>query len=393
VPVLLLLALLAFAVPREAQAQTGNSVRLEVRLTPDTARRGARAPVVRSDNLLGDGRWLSTLRSGLPVRLHYRIEVWRSRDGWLDQLTRQVYWDVVLRHEPLLDQYTMLTIFGTRVQERRYATLDALTAALAFAYQINVSPAQPGSYYYTATMEVSTLSDEDIDELERFLEGDLGSARGEGGLGDALGRGATRFLLRLAGLPSLRLGRERGGSACGNDGGGTAQRLQRLVAAEQLDVLRLLPREPAYRPGQVDEVRLARDRQRVHPALLREMVTLPGVAGTARRHHVGPLVVPAAGERDQVVAGQALAVAQVAVAPVAVLAPVTVAGEEECVGDLAAEAAGNVDELHEADDRRFGQDESFAPDDVAAVRFDDLRLALDHQAQRAADRDHGQRFE
>jgi hypothetical protein len=205
VPVLLLLALLAFAVPREAQAQTGNSVRLEVRLTPDTARRGARAPVVRSDNLLGDGRWLSTLRSGLPVRLHYRIEVWRSRDGWLDQLTRQVYWDVVLRHEPLLDQYTMLTIFGTRVQERRYATLDALTAALAFAYQINVSPAQPGSYYYTATMEVSTLSDEDIDELERFLEGDLGSARGEGGLGDALGRGATRFLLRLAGLPSLRL--------------------------------------------------------------------------------------------------------------------------------------------------------------------------------------------
>ncbi|HWB41971.1 MAG TPA: DUF4390 domain-containing protein [Gemmatimonadales bacterium] len=204
-PVLLLLALLAFAVPREAQAQTGNSVRLEVRLTPDTARRGARAPVVRSDNLLGDGRWLSTLRSGLPVRLHYRIEVWRSRDGWLDQLTRQVYWDVVLRHEPLLDQYTMLTIFGTRVQERRYATLDALTAALAFAYQINVSPAQPGSYYYTATMEVSTLSDEDIDELERFLEGDLGGARGEGGLGDALGRGATRFLLRLAGLPSLRL--------------------------------------------------------------------------------------------------------------------------------------------------------------------------------------------
>jgi hypothetical protein len=29
----------------------------------------------------------------------------------------------------------------------------------------------------------------------------------------------------------------------------------------------------------------------------------------------------------------------------AVLTPVTVAGEEECVGDLAAEAAGDVDEL------------------------------------------------
>ncbi|HEY7614622.1 MAG TPA: DUF4390 domain-containing protein [Gemmatimonadales bacterium] len=203
--VLLLLALLVTAVPGDARAQAGNSVRLEVRLTPDTARNGSRVPVVRSDNLLGDGRWLSTLRSGLPVRLHYRIEVWRSRDGWMDQLTRQVYWDVVLRHEPLLDEYTMLTIFGVRVQERRYATLDALTAALAFAYQINVGPGQRGNYYYTATLEVSTLSDSDLDELERFLEGDLGDDGGQGGLGEALGRGATRFLLRLAGLPSLRL--------------------------------------------------------------------------------------------------------------------------------------------------------------------------------------------
>jgi hypothetical protein len=198
-------ALLAFTTPREGQAQAGNSVRLEVRLTPDSAPDGTRAPVVRSDNLLGDGRWLSTLRSGLPVRLHYRVETWRSRNGWLDQLTRQVYWDVVVRHEPLLDQYTLLTLFGSRVQERRYATLDALTAALAFAYQINVSPTEPGGYYYSATLEVCTLSDADLDELERFLEGDLEQARGREGIGDALGRGATRFLLRLAGLPSLRL--------------------------------------------------------------------------------------------------------------------------------------------------------------------------------------------
>jgi len=204
VAVLLLLALLAVAIPGESRAQTGNSVRLEVRLTPDTAVRGARAPVVRAENLLGDGRWLSTLRSGLPVRLHYRIEVWRSRNGWMDELTRQVYWDVVLRHEPLLDEYTMLTIFGSRVQERRYATLDALTAALAFAYQINVSPAQQGNYYYSSTLEVSTLSDDDLEELERFLDGGT-TRRGDGGLSDAMGRGATRFLLRLAGLPSLRL--------------------------------------------------------------------------------------------------------------------------------------------------------------------------------------------
>ena len=181
-------------------------VSLGVRLATDSTPRGARVPVVRAENLLADGRWLSTLRSGLPVRLHYRLEIWRSRGGWLDLLTRQTEWDVVVRHEPLLDQYTLLTLFANRAQERRYATVDALSAALAFAYQVNVRPGSSGRYYYTAVLEVSTLSDSDLDELERFLDGDLGDvAQGRGNVGDAIGRGATRFLLRLAGLPSLRL--------------------------------------------------------------------------------------------------------------------------------------------------------------------------------------------
>ncbi|MEP6686922.1 MAG: DUF4390 domain-containing protein [Gemmatimonadales bacterium] len=192
--------------PQPAPAQAAPAVRLTVRLAGDTTTSGSRAPIVRSENLLGDGRWLSALRSGLPVRLHYRVEVWRSRGGWFDAFERQAEWDVVLRHEPLLDQYTVLTIFSGRVQERRYATVDALTAALAFAYQISVRPSAAGRYYYTASMEISTLSDSDLDELQRFLEGDMGEvAQGEEGVGDALGRGATRFLLRLAGLPSLRL--------------------------------------------------------------------------------------------------------------------------------------------------------------------------------------------
>jgi hypothetical protein len=186
-------------------AQTPAAVRLTVRLG-DAAPTRSQAPVVRSEHLLDDGRWLETLRSGLPVRLHYGVGVWRSRGGWFDAFERQVGWDVVLRHEPLLDQYTVLTVVGGRASERRYATVDALSAALAFAYQVSVRPAQPGRYYYTASLEISTLSDSDLDELQRFLEGDLDDvADGKQGVGDALGRGATRFLLRLAGLPTLRL--------------------------------------------------------------------------------------------------------------------------------------------------------------------------------------------
>jgi hypothetical protein len=189
------------------QAQDAADVRLQVSLARDSTLSGSRSPIVRSENMLAaNSRWLSALRSGLPVRLHYRVEVWRSRGAWFDTFERQVEWDVLVRHEPLLDQYTLLTFVGAARQERRYATLDALGAALAFAYQVNVRPIEAGRYYYAASLQVSTLSDSDLDELDRFLAGDLdGNAERGEDLGDALGRGATRFLLRLAGLPSLRL--------------------------------------------------------------------------------------------------------------------------------------------------------------------------------------------
>ena len=203
---LLLIGALASIRPGRLPAQDAGDVRLLITLS-DSVSGGSRAPIVRSENLLGtNSRWLAALRSGLPLRLHYRVEVWRSRDAWFDVFERQVEWDVLVRHEPLLDQYTLLTFVGAARQERRYATLDALGAALAFAYQVNVRPVEEGRYYYAASLQVSTLSDSDLDELERFLAGDLGRADDQGeNLGDALGREATRFLLRLAGLPSLRL--------------------------------------------------------------------------------------------------------------------------------------------------------------------------------------------
>ncbi len=190
--------------PARVVSQALPPVRLEIRLTaPATG--GSQVPIVQSRNLLSDDRWVSALRSGLPVRLHYRLEVWRSRDGWFDNFERQTQWDVVVRHEPLLDQYSLLTIVSGRGQERRYATLDALSAALEFSFQVNIQPTISGRYYYTATLEISTLSDSDLDELRRFIEGDSGDPGDKEKVGDVLGRGATKLLLRIAGLPTLRL--------------------------------------------------------------------------------------------------------------------------------------------------------------------------------------------
>src|SRR5262245_42220323 len=93
------------------------------------------------------------------------------------------------------------------------------------------------------------------------------------------------------------------------------------------------------------------------------------------------------------IAGEALAGTQFELTAVAILAAVVVAGEEEGVGYLAAETAGDVDELDQPDDRRFGKDEVRTPHHVHPLRFDDLRLALDHQSEGAPYGHHRQGLE
>jgi hypothetical protein len=187
-------------------AQGDKGVRLTVSLVPDPARKTGVLPEARVAGLLQDERWTSALLSGLPLRLHYRLELWRSRGSWFDASVRSLEWDVVVQREPLLDQYAVTTVLLGRTRQQRYPDLAALGSALGVAYRISVRPDGKGEYYYAATLQVSTLSDADLDEMDRVLRGDPESSDGASGdLGDAVGRAARRLVLRVAGLPLMRV--------------------------------------------------------------------------------------------------------------------------------------------------------------------------------------------
>jgi hypothetical protein len=197
------LTLLA-AAPLAAQGAKG--VQLVVSLVPDPARKAGVLPESRVTGLLQDERWTSALLSGLPLRLHYRLELWRSRGSWFDASIRSLEWDVVVQREPLLDQYAVTTVLLGRTRQQRYPDLTSLGTALGVAYRISVRPDGKGDYYYAATLQVSTLSDADLDEMDRVLRGDPESGDGgSGDLGDAVGRAARRLVLRVAGLPLMRV--------------------------------------------------------------------------------------------------------------------------------------------------------------------------------------------
>jgi hypothetical protein len=194
-PTLLCAALVAAAVAAAtAAAQTPT---LTVTL------HSAAVPRVQSTGLLSDGRFVALMRSGFPLRLHYRLELWRVRASWFDQFVRETPWDAVARHDPLSDDFVLIRTGGTVT---RYATPEQLAAALEIPYTVTLQPAAAGRFYFICRLAVTTLNDTDLEELSRWLKGDVGPAvSGEGNLGEALARGAQRVLVRIAGLPRLRL--------------------------------------------------------------------------------------------------------------------------------------------------------------------------------------------
>jgi hypothetical protein len=162
-------------------------------------------PRVRSTGLLSDGKFVGLMRSGFPLRLHYRLELWKVRASWFDQFVREVSWDAVARNDPLADDFVLIRQGGN---VSRYSTPEELSAALDIPYVVTLRPSSTsgGRYYFVARLEVTTLNDTDLQELSRWLSGDVGPVvAGEGNFGEALARGAQRVLVRLAGLPRQRL--------------------------------------------------------------------------------------------------------------------------------------------------------------------------------------------
>lgn len=160
---------------------------------------------IQSGGLLADGKYVGLMRSGFPLRLHYRLELWKVRSSWFDQFTREVSWDAVVRHDPLTDDFVLVRTGGSLT---RHATPEDLARALEIPYRVTLPPrgAGEGRFYYVCRLELTTLNDTDLEELTRWLKGEAGPAvTGSGSIGSALSRGAQRVLVRIAGLPRLTL--------------------------------------------------------------------------------------------------------------------------------------------------------------------------------------------
>ena len=161
---------------------------------------GGWRPVVRMQGVLRDRALVDALRSNLPLRFHFRVELWR-RGGGVDRLVTARENGRAMLRAPLDEGYTL----DDGRTQRAFATLAECEAALERAFQPPIRPPGPGRYYYIAVMNVETLSMSDLEELRRWLRGEATPAvTGSKPVGQAVETGLRRFFVRLLGIPTRR---------------------------------------------------------------------------------------------------------------------------------------------------------------------------------------------
>lgn len=198
-------AWLLLALPGAAGAQEPQRVQFEITASAPLNDAGVRQPVLRTPGLLRDQRWREAIENSFPLRLRLRVEIWRVRTDWFDAQERNFSFEVLIQYEPLTDEYSRTLIFGGSPREiRRFTTLAELERNLEAENVVNIRPAGVGAYYFSASLQIQVLTDEEMEELERFLQGEP-TPRDRQDPGPSLGRSARRLLLRFGGLPYQEL--------------------------------------------------------------------------------------------------------------------------------------------------------------------------------------------
>ena len=188
-------AALVMAAPLGAQ-----KVHVEV-LPPAQNAWGDDTPSVASGGLLSDASMRDLLSNGFPARLHYRLERWAA-GRWFDDLKAAFEWDVIMKYDVLGKKYQVVRVVNRKSESLgEFAAAADAENAVESAYKVGISLPKKGQRgYYNLLLDVEVLSLTDLDEVQRWLRGELKPAvEGKKNPGTAVGRGIRTLVVRLLG--------------------------------------------------------------------------------------------------------------------------------------------------------------------------------------------------
>ena len=158
---------------------------------------------MRASGMLADPELLELLRHGFPAVMRFRLELWRV-GGFFDDIESAVQWNAYVRYDPYSQQYQAGRRQGTAIEEDfgGFPTIEAVESRLLERpFEVSLRPQRPGSrYYYNVVLEIESLSVSDLDELQRWLRGELRPAvRGKRSPFSALREGFSTLISRVLG--------------------------------------------------------------------------------------------------------------------------------------------------------------------------------------------------
>ena len=174
--------------------------RLDV-IAPSAQSATEEGPVITSSGLLDDPSMRDLLANGFPARLHYRLERW-VQGRWFDDLKAAAEWDVILKYDVLGKKYQLFRIVNDKPASLgEFDKFEDATAAAEAPYRVSIDlPKRGQRTYYNLLLDVETLSLTDLDEVQRWLKGELQPAvHGQKNPGTAVTRGLRTIVVRLLG--------------------------------------------------------------------------------------------------------------------------------------------------------------------------------------------------
>jgi hypothetical protein len=124
-------------------------------------------------------------------------ELWK--DGFFDSQKGRSEWRATVLFDPLEQKYRVATASGSA--ELSVDSIAGVREALETSFALPLRPREEGRYYYLGEVQVETLSLTDLEELQRWLRGDLAPDQP---METAVGRGVRRAIVRMLGLPARR---------------------------------------------------------------------------------------------------------------------------------------------------------------------------------------------
>lgn len=184
------------AAPLSAQRPTTIQV-----IAPPQAVSSEEGPVIASSGLLSDAAMRDLLANGFPARLHYRLERW-AIGRFFDDLKAAAEWDVIVKFDVLSKKYQLFRIINEKPATLgEFDRIEDAAEAAESPYRVTIDLPKKGQRtYYNLLLDVETLSLSDLDEVERWLRGELKPAvRGQKNPGTAVTRGLRTLVVRLLG--------------------------------------------------------------------------------------------------------------------------------------------------------------------------------------------------